>query len=344
MRIITGRENAGKIYQKFAEKNISMLAPCCENAGQIEGILMGAQSFAERNEIEELPINIGFTANYPEYSNLHRASVGCKVAIDGSLDGGNPIEGFDMMMGYLRSHIELASSHNVIVLPFLDHGQPTADKEILENPKRLSKLALVMIDNSFLSFEENMAKTREYVKKFGREFLIEAQLDRIYTKEQALTLGITRNDMITSVAEAVKYVKNTKVDFIVPNLGTEHRVTSEEGYVKKYERQRAQEISSIIGKRICLHGTSCLGKDIRTLPNDGIIKVNVFTRMSIESGKEVYHIMKDNEKGILKESQLHLNSASFRNYLTREKVAEITIEYLESLNYRALSENQNEQS
>jgi len=338
MQLVTGREEVEEIYKELAERNVAMLAPCCENSGQIEGILMGAQRFAEQYGIERIPINIGFTATYPEYSNLIRASMGCKINIDGSLEGGDAVEGFDMMMGYLKAHSGLKSSSRVLVLPFLDHGQLVSDREILNDLKRLEQLAVVMIDNSYRPFDENIEKTREYVERFGDKVLIEAQVDRIYTKQQAVELGITRDKMITTVEDAVRYVKETGVDFIVPNLGTEHRVTSEKEYLRRYERQRAREIVKAIGKRICLHGVSCLGKEITTIVEDGIIKVNVFTRITIESGNRVYHVLKENEEGILKEKKLHLNSPAFRNYIHREKVADIITEYLEALNYRALTE------
>jgi len=299
---------------------------------------MGAQRFAEQYDIKTLPINIGFTAAYAGYSNLIRASMGCKINIDGSLEDGNATEGFDMMMGYLKAHVSLKSSDRVLVLPFLDHGQIVGDKEILNDPRRIEQLAVVMIDNSYYPFDENIEKTKEYVERFCDKVLIEAQVDRIYTKQQAIELSITRDKMITTVEDAARYVKETGVDFIVPNLGTEHRVTSEKEYLKRYERQRAREIAKAIGKRICLHGVSSLGKEITTLAEDGILKVNVFTRVTVESGNRLYHVLKENEEGILKDRKLHLNSPAFRNYVHREKVADIIIEYLEALNYNALTE------
>lgn len=337
MQLVTGRRKAKVIYSELAEKGVAMLAPCCESAGDIEGILVAAQRFAEKNGIERIPINIGFTGSYPEYPMLKRISVSCKINRDGLNDDGDVVEGFDMLMGYLRAHADLKSSDRVFVLPFFDHGQLPTDGEMLEKPERLMQLAVVLVDNSYCSLDENIERTREYVEKFRGMVLVEGVVDRIYTKQQAFEYGITRDKMITTVDDAVRYVEETGVDFIVPNLGTEHRVTSERDYVKKYESRRAREITKAVGKKICLHGTSCLGDAVETIANDGIIKVNVYTRMCVESGIRVYQAMEENERAVLVEKKLEVNSPAFRNYHHREKVAEVITSYLEALNYKALA-------
>lgn len=143
MQLITRREESENIYAELADNNVATLAPCCENSGQIEGILIGAQRFAERHSINSIPISVGFTGAYPEYPTLKRTSTSGKMGVAGELDGGEATEGYDMMMGYLRAHIGLRSSDRVLVLPFLDHGQLSEDTAILEDPRRLEQLSLV---------------------------------------------------------------------------------------------------------------------------------------------------------------------------------------------------------
>ena len=115
---------------------------------------MGAQRFATQNNIEKIPICVGFTGSYREYSHLKRASMSCKFNLDGYVEGGSVTEGFNMIMGYLKSHIGLSSSDRVLVLPYFDHGQLFGDRDILYSPARLNLLSIVMIDNSLLTFDK----------------------------------------------------------------------------------------------------------------------------------------------------------------------------------------------
>ncbi len=146
MQLITRREESEKIYAELADNSVAMLAPCCENSGQIESILIRAQRSAERHSINSIPISVGFTGAYPEYPTLKRTRIGGKIGVAGELEGGEATEGYDMIMGYLRAHIGLRSSDRVLVLPFLDHGQLSEDTAILEDPRRLKQLSLVTIE------------------------------------------------------------------------------------------------------------------------------------------------------------------------------------------------------
>jgi len=184
----------------------------------------------------------------------------------------------------------------------------------------------------------NIARTAEYVKRFGELVVVEGAVDRIYQQEQALKLGVTKDKLLTTPERAVKYLKETGVDFIVPNLGTEHRVTSEKGYVKRYEKERARAITQAVGRKQVLHGTSCLAREITTLVDDGIIKVNIYTRIAVESGVGVYSDLKANEEMVLKERNLAINSPTYRNEVHRLGVARVTRDYFDAFRYDTLAE------
>jgi len=343
MKIITEREKVQKSYERCAAAGVAMVAACCESTGELEGFLMAAQAYADEYGIDRIPINVGFTGVYPENAQLLKVSTGCRLSNGGNtLDGGDVVEGFEIMMGHLETYAAVEGCfESVDVLPFLDHGMPTDPielKEILENPKRLERLAVVMFDASHFSFDENVKRTAEYAKRFGECVVVEGAVDRIYERQEALELGITRDEMLTTPERAADYLKRTGVDLIVPNLGTEHRVTSEEGYTKKYEKDRAGAITEKVGRKQVLHGTSCLGREITTLADDGIIKVNIYTRIAVESGMAVYSDLKANEGMVLKERNLAVNSPSYRNEVHRLEVAKVTRDYFDAFKYPRLAE------
>jgi len=343
MRLISDRDEALKIYERCANAGVAMVAACCESTGEIEGFLMAAQAYAEEHGIDRIPVNIGFTGVYPDNAQLLKISTSCRLSDGGNtLDGGDVVEGFEIIMGHLETYAGLSGYFDSVdVLPFLDHGQPTHEvesKEILEDRERLERMAVVMFDASHFSFEENIARTAEYVKKFGELVVVEGAVDRIYERQEALKLGVTKDRLLTTPERAVRYLEETGVDFIVPNVGTEHRVTSEEGYVKRYEKERTRAITEAVGRKQVLHGTSCLGREITTLADDGIIKVNIYTRIAVESGVGVYNNLKANEEMVLKERNLAINSPTYRNEVHRLEVARVTREYFDAFRYPKLAE------
>ena len=113
--------------------------------------------------------------------------------------------------------------------------------------------------------------TARYVEQVRGKVLVEGCVDEI-TESQA---GI-KNE-ITTVEQAKRFVDETGVGLIVANLGTEHRATAAE---RHYHSSRAKEITDAVGKILVLHGTSCLkDEDLAKLPQDGIIKVNIYMKM-----------------------------------------------------------------
>ena len=55
------------------------------------------------------------------------------------------------------------------------------------------------------------------------------------------------------MVQARKFLRDTGVDILVPNVGTEHRATADQ---VRYLSENAREISAALGKILCLHGTS----------------------------------------------------------------------------------------
>ncbi|MBI5008734.1 MAG: class II fructose-bisphosphate aldolase, partial [Bacteroidia bacterium] len=107
------------------------------------------------------------------------------------------------------------------------------------------------------------------IARHGKDIVVEGACDEIVD-----ATGDERSDL-TTPEQAVKYLNQTGADFIVANLGTEHRASAAD---LKYHGDLARDISRLTGTKLVLHGTSSVGNDhVRNLFSDGIAKVNIWT-------------------------------------------------------------------
>jgi len=256
MPIITGRKNVLAIYEEAAKKGWVIPCMCSENLTTTEAILTAASEFAQEKGLERVPVTLAITNQYDHrsqsvfYTNTRRWDIGLKL---------------------FRKDIEILSEvfPNVDILIHLDHTQHDSDAELLESD--LSMYSSVMYDASALPMEENIQKTRAYVQRKGHELVIEGACDEIVD-----ATGEARCE-ITDADKCERYMKETGVDMVVANLGTEHRAS---GQNLHYYSDAAQAIKAKIGPRICLHGTSSVSNDqIKKLFDDGICKVNIWTAL-----------------------------------------------------------------
>ena len=256
MPIITGRENVLAVYEEAAKKGWVLPCICSENLTTTEAILTAASEFATEKGYDRIPITLAITNQYDHrsqsvfYTSTRRWDIGLKL---------------------FRSDLEIVSQvfPNVDVLIHLDHAQHDTDAEMLESD--LSMYSSVMYDASTLPMEENIAKTKAYVQRKGHELLIEGACDEIVD-----ATGEARCE-ITDADKCERYMKETGVDVVVANLGTEHRASGQDLH---YYSDAAKAIKAKIGPRICLHGTSSVSNDqIAKLFDDGICKVNIWTAL-----------------------------------------------------------------
>lgn len=256
MPVITGRENVLAIYKEAAKKGWVIPCMCSENLTTTEAILTAASEFAKEKGYNSIPITLAITNQYDHrsqsvyYTCTRRWDIGLKL---------------------FRASIDILADAfpNVDILIHLDHAQHDTDAEMLESD--LSMYSSVMYDASSLPMEENIAKTKAYVQRKGNELLIEGACDEIVD-----ATGEARCE-ITSADKCERYMKETGVDIVVANLGTEHRASGQDLH---YYYDAARAIRDRIGPRICLHGTSSVSNDqIGKLFDDGICKVNIWTAL-----------------------------------------------------------------
>jgi len=267
MAVITDPAAVRDMYVEFAERGVAVPCFCAENQRTVEAILTGVAEVGAEVGAEDLPITIAFTVNYP----------GRKQAVNWTSLG-------DYMLGakLCLNVVELLAGRDgpfrkLRVLTLLDHGQPDADAVLLE--EYLERFSAVMYDASHYPFDENIRRTAEYVDRHRHHVAIEGAVDEIVAE------GGGAEDQLCTVERAKRFVSQTGVDLIVPNVGTEHRATAEKA---KYHGDLARHIADAVGKILVLHGTSSLGThDIERFKDDGIIKVNIWTRLARLGGQAV---------------------------------------------------------
>ena len=257
MPLILNRNNVLDVYKEAAQKKWVIPTLNTENLTCTEAILSAALEYSKKINKPDLPVTIGITNQYSHrsqsvyYTHTRQWDIGLKLFLAdiAVLTGkGSPFEKLNVMV-------------------HLDHTQWDADKPLLEWDMNL--FSMIMYDASTLPFEENIKLTAEFVKKHGHEIVIEGACDEIVD-----ATGDVRSTL-TTPEQAIKYLNETKCDFIVANLGTEHRASAAD---LKYYGDMARKISKLTGTKLVLHGTSSVGNDqIKNLFNDGIAKVNIWT-------------------------------------------------------------------
>ncbi len=285
MPLVTDPLEVEEIYAEVREKNACLAAFNTESPEGTEAILRATAEMARDYGVRNPPAIVAFTGNYEPrpglqlYTGVRDAMLGFKALlsdVESLVSGGSPYQDVRVMLHF-------------------DHAQPGPDEELLA--LALDELATVMYDCSHFSMEENIERTARFVEETKDSVRVEGAVDEIYEAGS----GITKN-VQTDPQQAQRFVRETGVFLIVPNVGTEHRATKEEA---QYNSERAREISRRVGKMLVLHGSSSLyDSDLSRLKNDGIIKVNIWTLLARVGGQAVAESCIRRLGNILDEQQL----------------------------------------
>jgi len=285
MPLVTDHQQVKDVYHEAAELGVAMPAFCCEDRATLEAILAAAKEKGEELGVEDLPVLPTWTVRYPPRGQM-KLITAC----------GDPVLGIRLML----SDIELFASEEspygkLRILPNVDHAFPWLDGDILDG--FIDQLSVVMFDASERPFEENIRLTAEYVEKVHGRVVVEGAVDETYESggEQ------TKNEP-TTVAQAQRFLAETGVDILVPNVGTEHRSTAQE---IEYRSDRAREISAAVGNILCLHGSSSLRPaSAAKLPDDGFVKINIYTTLAVSGGQAVARHVLNNLGNIFNKYQI----------------------------------------
>ncbi len=266
MPIVNDYTAVCEVYQELRERGIAMPTFNAEDRESCEAILAAGLQLAEEYGVPDLPIAIGWTSRYPARGQATKVTA-C----------GNALLGNDMLFADLEAFAGPHSPYRHLrILPHLDHAFPWLDADVFEH--YINRFSAMMFDASEKPLAENTALTAAFTEKVKGRVLVEAAVDEI--KEAGDGGG---DDDLTTAAQAKEFVSATGVDIIVPNVGTEHRMT---GASLKYHRDLAQSIRDEVGTILCMHGSSSVQDDLLVnLPSDGFVKINVYTTIAVHGGQ-----------------------------------------------------------
>jgi len=279
MPLVLDRQNVLDVYAKAAENKWVVPSFCSENLTTTEAILAGALEYSQEIGKVDIPITIAITNQYSHrsqsvnYTHTRRWDIGLKL--------------FMTDIGVLTAKDSPFGELNVMT--HLDHTQWDTDKPLLDWD--MEQFSMIMYDASTLSFDENIIRTAEFVETHGDKIVIEGACDEIVeaTGDESSSL--------TTPERAERYLDQTGADYIVANLGTEHRASAAN---LKYHSDLAKKISEITGAKLVLHGTSSVGPEqVCNLFSDGVAKVNIWTMLERDSSPELFVDMVRNSAKII---------------------------------------------
>ena len=200
----------------------------------------------------------------------------------------------------VKAIIEKAHKATVPVCIHLDHGA-TFEQVMLAIQ---SGFTSVMIDGSSLSFEDNIAVTREVVEyAHAKKVEVEAELGKIGATDKIET----DNDesLYTDPAEAEEFVARTGVDTLAVSIGTAHGVYPVKN--PRIDLERLARIRERVSIPLVLHGGSGLPPETVqaaiTIPGGGVSKINIATDLEQaflgslgcerKSNREIWQMDKD---------------------------------------------------
>jgi len=285
MPLVTDYRQVKEIYQDAAERGVGLPAFCTEDRETLEAILAAAKEMGERIGREDVPIVPSWTSRYPARGQLTLLTA-----------SGDPVLGNRLMLSDLAAMTSGTSPYRKLrVLPHLDHAFPWLDRDIMDS--FTDSFATIMCDASEKPFDENVRLTAEFADSVRGRVVVEGAVDEIFESG-----GVVGKNEPTTVAQARRFLRETGVDIIVPNVGTEHRATADQ---VQYRSDRAREISAAIGKIMCLHGTSSVKPaDLASLVDDGFVKINIYTTLAVHGGQALARQVLDTLGDVFNESQL----------------------------------------
>jgi len=157
------------------------------------------------------------------------------------------------------------------------------------------------------------------------------------TKQKEIEeLGLTREDQLSSPRESKQFVRQTGVDLIVPNLGTEHRLVAK-GPTALQVRARAWLAPyATASERSAPCTAQQSGRPGRYHGGRRIIKVNFLYRDGRRRRQQDLPVSRANEAKLVEQKNLWLNSATWFHDIRRRHVAQVCYDMLATLGYERL--------
>ena len=321
MPIITDRKKALETIEGVRDRKAVLAVFCTASHWNTEAILLACQNYMRKHNLESIPVSVGITFNYEHMPQAQRVTW-C----------GDPKAGFLSILKHLEAlcGTPKAPYADVTVLPHLDHAHPERDRWALVDG--LPWLASVMFDAQTYPYARNVELTTDYVRSYGKLVLVEGACDALSVRGSKAREGACADRYVEM---AHNYVSATCADFLVADLGTEQQSGGAGNCT--YLQARAQALTAALEKpMLVLHGTSCLTEDqMLSLAADGVIRVNMWTRIAREAGIHAADRLVGRLDGIRGGDFESCDSHTYLNDLT-VKAAEIMEGVLDVLGYDKL--------
>jgi len=274
MPVITARNQVLELYAEAAERRWVVPCFCSENLTTTEAVLAATKAYGEKIGRHDLPITLAICNQYHHrtqsayYTHTRRWDIGLRL--------------FVADIGVLTA--PGAPFARLRVMVHMDHTQHNSDRELLDGD--LTPYSSIMYDASALPFEKNLAATRDFMARRGREIVVEGACDEIVEAERAEGQDVSQ---LTTPERGERFLRETGVDFIVANLGTEHRAGAAD---LTYHGGLARQIKARVGQRLVLHGCSSVtAEQVARLFDDGICKVNIWTALERDTAPLLFEDM-----------------------------------------------------
>ena len=269
MSIITNRKASTSIFDRASECGVTVAIFCTGSHWNTEAILIAADRITQKYGLHNLPVVIASTFTYTHMPQAKRFLY-CQ----------DPRAGLLSNMGHLNALCgnKYAPYAHIAVMPHLDHANPVRDQWALSVGTEY--FSSVMFDTQGYSYEKGLQMTKEYVDIYGNDVLVEGIIETLSVGD-----GTQASHVDDYCTKAEAFAKDTGIDFLVADLGTEQQ-SSAVGHCS-YLKNRAQDLTAVLGKKmLVLHGLSCLSENqIRGLAADGVIRANMWTRIAREAGQ-----------------------------------------------------------
>ena len=167
----------------------------------------------------------------------------------------------------------------------LDHGKSYEDIMLGIN----SGFTSIMVDRSSLSYEDNIAQTKETVKMCRPlNISVEAELGHVGQSED---YSSDVSDHFTKPEEVKKFVEETGIDCLAVAIGTAHGRYHGTPHI---DFDLLKQITDVVDIPLVLHGGSGTGdENLRKAVKNGIQKVNLATELVVAGKEELETFIQD---------------------------------------------------
>jgi len=166
---------------------------------------------------------------------------------------------------------------NHVPIPATLHLDHCPDRKVIEECIAAGWNS-VLFDASKLSYEENMAQTKEVVRLAHQNGVaVEGELEAIEGVEDGV--GSEYGGAVVALDKALAFIRETGIDSFAPAIGTAHGVYKGE---PKINFERVSEIIAAEPIPLVVHGGTGLGDEVfHELIRRGSAKVNISTQLKI---------------------------------------------------------------